>query len=59
MEMYTTEIRAYRQEETNLRDQFEARWDFEVILSELRRNPVLEVIGSNEKVFAIEYFATA
>ncbi|MCB1216836.1 MAG: hypothetical protein R3F46_15305 [bacterium] len=57
--MYTSEIRAQRQEEINYGEQFMACWDFEVILAELRRNPVLEVIGSNEKVFAIEYFASA
>ena len=57
--MYTNEIKAHAIEETAIRNQFEARWDFEVILSELRRNPVLEVIGSNEQVYAIEYFATA
>lgn len=58
--MYNTcELTAHMMEENAIRTQFEARWDFEMILAELRRSPVLEVIGSNEKVFAIEYFATA
>ncbi len=57
--MYTSEIKAHQFEESAIRNQFEAHWDFEVILSELRRNPVLEVIGSNEKVYVIECFATA
>jgi len=57
--MNTSEIKAHSLEETNMRVQFESLWDFEVILHELRRSPVLEIIGSNEKVYALEYFATA
>ena len=57
--MSTFEIKAHSLEMTNIRNQFEARWDFEMILAELRRSPVLEIIGTNEKVFALEYFATA
>lgn len=57
--MNTLQIMPVDSDETGFRSDFEARWDFEVLLSELRANPVLEIMGSNEKVYALECPACA
>ncbi|MCB1186419.1 hypothetical protein KDL29_04550 [bacterium] len=35
------------------------RWDFEELLADLRRNPVLKCVASGAPIIAKEYFARA
>ena len=59
IDMNSLQIAVENSEDAILRSDFEDRWDFEVLLSELRANPVLEIMGSKEKVFALECRACA
>ncbi|MCB1216669.1 MAG: hypothetical protein R3F46_01675 [bacterium] len=57
--MRTEELQSIRLEESGIHNHLVCSWDFELLLMELRRNPVLEGLATREVIFMMDYTASA
>ena len=58
--MRTEELQVHRQEEISYQNHHLVHsWDFELLLMELRRNPVLHGVESKDLVYLLDEIASA
>ncbi|MCB1186420.1 hypothetical protein KDL29_04555 [bacterium] len=57
--MRAEELHSQRLEETSHFNHMVNSWDFELLLMELRRNPVLEGLDTREKIYLLDRIASA
>lgn len=59
MNMRAEELRSHRLEESNLTNHLLNSWDFELLLMELRSNPVLMGMDKGAVIYMMDLIASA